>query len=482
MASPVWFHGTLEPTVAEHRLEAQPVGTFLVYTSQSGQTVLAVRGPEQTVELEIEPDSGSLAISGVIAPGSADLATLISNLHDARYIFANSLNFVLPCPCLARGCAPDELRPAATLPAASSDAAEPIVPMEDVPESPGFVMHDCPHSEPWCLPGKFGDLHLIWAGRNGQVALAHDLERQTTVAIKKLVRPFDDEKSAERAYREIFLLRRLGGNRINNILTLHELISPQTCADDLNDIYIVTEYAPRNLTQVIKEHALTPDHIRLIMYRAFVGAAYLHSGGLLHRDLKPDNIGVWPDCRVKLLDFGLAQQASSPSMTLYVQTRFWRAPEVIASNYYDDKADVWSLGCILAQCYARAPVFKGRNDIKQLVEYIKVFGEPSAQFFDHFASRPVRDLLRRAIPTEFVSLESKVPGINVEALEMLQWLLAFDVGDRPTARQALEHPYFSLLHDSQFEPRCAPVQLSVRDLSLPQWKQVIFDELQLRQA
>eukprot|EP00050_Salpingoeca_kvevrii_P017516 m.65861 g.65861 ORF g.65861 m.65861 type:complete len:293 (-) comp7596_c0_seq2:913-1791(-) len=132
MASPVWFHGTLEPTVAEHRLEAQPVGTFLVYTSQSGQTVLAVRGPEQTVELEIEPDSGSLAISGVIAPGSADLATLISNLHDARYIFANSLNFVLPCPCLARGCAPDELRPAATLPAASSDAAEPIVPMEGV--------------------------------------------------------------------------------------------------------------------------------------------------------------------------------------------------------------------------------------------------------------------------------------------------------------------------------------------------------------
>lgn len=68
------------------------------------------------------------------------------------------------------------------------------------------------------------------------------------------------------------------------------------------------------------------------------------------QDLKPSNIVVSRDCKLKILDFGLARGAGSTAkMTQYVVTRPYRAPEVILAMSYAEKMDVWSIGCIIAE-------------------------------------------------------------------------------------------------------------------------------------
>jgi serine/threonine protein kinase len=87
--------------------------------------------------------------------------------------------------------------------------------------------------------------------------------------------------------------------------------------------------------------------VRFLTYQITVGLKYMHSAGIVHRDLKPENIAVWADCKIKIIDFGLARQDAAGGggkNTVYVCTRWYRAPEVILLNPYDHRSDLWSLG------------------------------------------------------------------------------------------------------------------------------------------
>ena len=104
-------------------------------------------------------------------------------------------------------------------------------------------------------------------------------------------------------------------------------------------------------------------HKKYIIYQALLGLHYLHSAKLIHRDLKPSNLLLSAQCHLKICDFGLvrlleASYGGDPVMTEGVATRWYRAPEVLlGSQTYDTKADIWSLGCILAEMYLKRPLF-----------------------------------------------------------------------------------------------------------------------------
>lgn len=100
---------------------------------------------------------------------------------------------------------------------------------------------------------------------------------------------------------------------------------------------------------------------------------YLHSAAVIHRDLKPSNILINSDCHIKICDFGLARSLVADQadkdviLTEEVATRWYRAPEVLlGSKNYGESADVWSIGCILAEVLLGKPFFPGNSTLNQL--------------------------------------------------------------------------------------------------------------------
>ena len=97
-------------------------------------------------------------------------------------------------------------------------------------------------------------------------------------------------------------------------------------------------------------------HKKYIVYQALKSLKYMHSGDLLHRDMKPSNLLLNSDCHVKLCDFGLARSVADLEdeknhvLTDYVATRWYRAPEILlGSTKYTKGVDMWSIGCILGE-------------------------------------------------------------------------------------------------------------------------------------
>ena len=110
--------------------------------------------------------------------------------------------------------------------------------------------------------------------------------------------------------------------------------------------------------------------------------AYLHSLGICHRDIKPQNLLTDPRSHVlKLCDFGSSKalQPDEPSVA-YICSRYYRAPELIfGATDYTVTIDIWSMGCVFAELVLGKPVFPGDTGIDQLLEIIKILGTPTRE-------------------------------------------------------------------------------------------------------
>merc|ERR1712070_1136937 len=126
--------------------------------------------------------------------------------------------------------------------------------------------------------------------------------------------------------------------------------------------------------------ALAAAHIQWILYQLLRGLKAIHSCAVLHRDLKPSNLLLNKNCDLKICDFGLARgyEETTTTLTEYVVTRWYRAPEVILNaSHYTNALDVWSVGCIFAELLGRAPLFPGDDYLDQIKRTIAVLGTPT---------------------------------------------------------------------------------------------------------
>lgn len=93
--------------------------------------------------------------------------------------------------------------------------------------------------------------------------------------------------------------------------------------------------------------------LQVIIQQSLEAISYLHDLGIIHCDLKPENILIksYQTCEIKVIDLG-SSCFQTDNLTLYVQSRSYRAPEVMLGLPYDQKIDIWSVGCILAELYS----------------------------------------------------------------------------------------------------------------------------------
>ncbi|XP_019864495.1 PREDICTED: mitogen-activated protein kinase 14-like isoform X2 [Amphimedon queenslandica] len=351
-------------------------------------------------------------------------------------------------------------------------------PRSPKPLKPGFYRQDI-NRDTWIVKERYQDMSPIGIGGFSTVCCAVDSETGEKVALKKLARPFQSPVHAKRAYREIKLLKMLTRSNAN-VVELLDVFTPNDSLDSFNDIYLVTCFMQSDLDNAIKIQPITDDQVQLLVYQILRGLKYIHSAGVIHRDIKPSNIGVSSDLEIKILDFGLGRKKKG-EMTGYVTTRFWRAPEVLLQwMHYDQKVDIWSVGCILAELLTGRVLFFGKNYRDHLNTILQICGTPDEEMMSKIDSDDARTYIRSLPTFAKKNFKEYFTGANPLAVDLLEKLLHLDPDRRPSAAEALEHPYFSWLHRSDDEPICDQQytdETEDKDLDTEAWKRLIYDEL-----
>lgn len=106
--------------------------------------------------------------------------------------------------------------------------------------------------------------------------------------------------------------------------------------------------------------------------------AVIHMNGVIHCDIKPENILLKQPERsgLKIIDFGSSCK-SNEKVYSYLQSRYYRAPEVIVGINYNEKIDIWSLGCVFVELFLGYPIFPGKDERDQMRTIISILGYPS---------------------------------------------------------------------------------------------------------
>lgn len=127
-----------------------------------------------------------------------------------------------------------------------------------------------------------------------------------------------------------------------------------------NTLYFVLEYVEHgSLAGLLKKYGVFPEHlIASYTEQILQGLRYLHGEGIIHRDIKGDNILITKDGKVKLADFGTAKLEDAEKKTqTVVGTPYWMAPEVIEMSACGPTSDIWSLGCTVLELLTGAPPY-----------------------------------------------------------------------------------------------------------------------------
>jgi serine/threonine-protein kinase len=209
------------------------------------------------------------------------------------------------------------------------------------------------------LSGRYRIDREIGRGGMASVYLAHDLRHDRPVALKVLDAELGAVIGAERFLREIQVVARL---RHPNIVPLYD------SGDAGGRLFYVMPYLQgESVAQYLKRAgAFAPDEAARLVSEVAEALEYAHAQGIIHRDIKPDNI-MLDERHAIVMDFGIARaltESASESLTptgLIAGTPAYMSPEQIAGDPVDGRSDIYSLGCVLFEMLAAKPPFSGPN-------------------------------------------------------------------------------------------------------------------------
>ncbi|CAN6575913.1 unnamed protein product [Malus baccata var. baccata] len=235
---------------------------------------------------------------------------------------------------------------------------------------------------------KYEKLEKVGEGTYGKVYKAKDKATGQLVALKKTRLEMDEEGVPPTALREVSLLQMLSQS-----LYIVRLI----CVEHVDSkegkpvLYLVFEYLDTDLKKFIDSHRkgpnprpMPPSLVQSFMYQLCKGVAHCHSHGVLHRDLKPQNLLLDKERGIlKIADLGLGRAFTVPlkSYTHEIVTLWYRAPEVLlGSAHYSTGVDMWSVGCIFAEMARRQALFPGDSEFQQLLHIFRYLCYVSSHF------------------------------------------------------------------------------------------------------
>jgi len=248
--------------------------------------------------------------------------------------------------------------------------------------------------------GSFEVVEMIGRGGMGVVYLARDTKLDRSVAIKSMPVELQADATARMRFRrEAKLLASLNHP---NIAVIHDIIE-----QDDDSGYLVLEYIPgQTLTERIAKSQLKLEETLSIALQIAEAISAAHEKGVVHRDLKPGNIKITPEGRVKVLDFGLAKATVTEGSSEVTDTQpghiigtpAYMSPEQARGQPIDKRSDIWSFGCVLYEMLTGMVLFKGETVSDTLANILKT--EPNFQPLPESTPANIRVLLRRCLEKE----------------------------------------------------------------------------------
>ncbi|XP_043661946.1 dual specificity tyrosine-phosphorylation-regulated kinase 2 isoform X2 [Drosophila teissieri] len=297
---------------------------------------------------------------------------------------------------------------------------------------------------------RYEILEVIGKGSFGQVIRALDHKTNTHVAIK-IIR--NKKRFLNQAVVELNILDEL---REKDADGSHNVIHMLDYTYFRKHLCITFELMSLNLYELIKKNNYNGFSMSLI--RRFCNSIVkclrlLYKENIIHCDLKPENILLKQrgSSSIKVIDFGSSCYVDRKIYT-YIQSRFYRSPEVILGLQYGTAIDMWSLGCILAELYTGFPLFPGENEVEQLACIMEVLGLPPKVlisvarrrrlFFDsRDAPRCITNTKGRKRSPGSKSLAQILHCQDRYFIDFLQRCLEWDPAERMTPDEAAHHEF-----------------------------------------
>lgn len=327
---------------------------------------------------------------------------------------------------------------------------------ERIPVTQGQVIQKDPGENRWmfeailCEMGKYLTVRyttskVVGTGSFGSVFKAIRNDTGDTVGIKKVL--LDKRYKS----RELQIMRLL---HHPNVIKLHHYFKIDD--DGKSYLHLVLDYVPDTIHRLIRHHKSTRQTLPILFVKMYVyqtcrALAHMHSMGICHRDIKPQNLLVDKVThQLYLCDFGSAKVLirGEPNIS-YICSRYYRAPELIfGASEYTCEIDMWSVGCVMAEMLTGRPMFPGDTSTNQLVQILKILGTPSREDmiamhrnytdlkFPNIKAKPLEQCLQPS--------SRPIPG---NAIDLLSKLFLFNPKERLNALQAMAHPFFDELRD-----------------------------------
>ncbi|XP_037551198.1 serine/threonine-protein kinase PAK 6 [Nematolebias whitei] len=245
----------------------------------------------------------------------------------------------------------------------------------------------------------------IGEGSTGVVCIATEKHSGRQVAVKMM--DLRRQQRRELLFNEVVIMR---DYQHKNVVEMFKSALVE------EELWVIMEYLQGGaLTNIVSETRLSEEQIATVCEAVLQALAYLHSQGVIHRDIKSDSILLTLDGRVKLSDFGFCAQISKdiPKRKSLVGTPYWMAPEVISKSPYGTEVDVWSMGIMVVEM---------------------VDGEPP-----YFSETPVAAMKR--LRDELAPTVRNVSQISPVLKDFLDRMLTRDPLERASATDLLEHPF-----------------------------------------
>ncbi|KAK4683767.1 hypothetical protein P7C73_g6462, partial [Tremellales sp. Uapishka_1] len=262
-----------------------------------------------------------------------------------------------------------------------------------------------------CSPGDpnkvYRNLQKIGQGASGGVYTAYDRSDQP-VAIKQM--NLEKQPKQDLIINEILVMRE---SEHPNIVNFKDSYLWK------GDLWVVMEYMEGgSLTDVVTANVMSEGQIAAVSRETCEGLRHLHSKGVIHRDIKSDNILLSLNGDVKLTDFGFCARIADPTnakRTTMVGTPYWMAPEVVTRKEYGPKVDIWSLGIMAIEMLEGEPPYLNENPLRALY-LIATNGTPKIKEWD---------------------------SLSIVFKDYLHACLTVDAEKRPSAEQLLRHEFFA---------------------------------------